>query len=117
MTAIPTGWMQTEVYLQARTVTKGANNADVVSWVDAASSEWAYLRESATAPAAGGPAAEALAAYARPAELWLHWRAGFDKSATRIRLVDGSRLLRIVGSAEVGRQDKIKLTVQEWGHE
>lgn len=117
MTAIPTGWMQTEIYLQARTVTKGANNADVVSWVDAASTEWCYLRESATPAGGSGPTGEAFAAYARPSELWVHWRDGFDKSQTRVRLVEGSRILRITGSAEVGRKDKIKCTVQEWAHE
>lgn len=114
--AIPTGWMDRQITLQSRAVTKdGATNADIVSWSDAVSPEWACVRESAMPAPTGGEAAVAAAGYARPSEIWIQWRAGFDKSATRIKL-DG-RILRITGSADVGRQDKIKLAVQEWAHE
>lgn len=107
------GQLDRRITLQQRTVTRDpAYNAEVVTWPDIAT-VWAKVVESSTAPGPGASGDVAL--YARPMKITIRWRAGIDKSTTRISYA--GRLLRITGTAELGRREGIELACEEWAHE
>ena len=102
------------ITLQRKTVASDpATNAEQVTWPDVAT-VWACVMESVISPNAIGPAAADIDSYDRPSELVIHWRADFDKSTMRVKY--GTRTLRIVASAEVGRKHYIKMACAEWAH-
>lgn len=102
-----------QIVLQVRTeVEDGPTGAKIATWGTHAT-VWARVRESATAAglSSGGP----METYARPHEVMIRWRDDFDKATMRISY--GGRILRVIGSAEVGRREALKLACQEWAHE
>lgn len=102
-----------QIVIQVRTETEdGATGAKLATWGTHAT-VWARVRESATA--AGLSSSGPMETYARPHEVLIRWRDDFDKSSMRISY--GGRILRVIGNAEVGRREAIKLTCQEWAHE
>lgn len=102
-----------QIVIQVRTETEDGDTGGKVATWGTHATVWARVRESATAAglSSGGP----METYARPHEILIRWRDDFDKATMRIRY--GSRILRVIGSAEMGRRDAIKLTCQEWSHE
>lgn len=102
-----------QIVIQVRTETEdGATGGKVATWGTHAT-VWARVRESATA--AGLSSSGPMETYARPHEVLIRWREDFDKASMRISY--GGRILRVIGNAEVGRREAIKLTCQEWAHE
>lgn len=102
-----------QIVIQVRTETEDGDTGGKVATWGTHATVWARVRESATAAglSSGGP----METYARPHEVLIRWREDFDKDSMRISY--GGRILRVIGSAEMGRRDAIKLTCQEWAHE
>lgn len=102
-----------QIVIQVRTKTEDGDTGGKVATWGTHATVWARVRESATAAglSSGGP----METYARPHEVLIRWRDDFDKDTMRISY--GGRILRVIGSAEMGRRDAIKLTCQEWAHE
>lgn len=102
-----------QIVIQVRTDTEDGDTGGKVATWGTHATVWARVRESATAAglSSGGP----METYARPHEVLIRWREDFDKDSMRISY--GGRILRVIGSAEMGRRDAIKLTCQEWAHE
>lgn len=109
------GQLDRRVTIQSREVTRdSATGAEVVTWSDAAT-VWAMVLESST-PGSDGPSAAGVqvSSYARPMKIRMRWRT-LDKSTSRISY--GGRILRITGTAEMGRRAGLELAVEEWAHE
>ena len=112
------GLLDRRITLQARAVSRdSATGAEVATWSDSAT-VWAQVLESSTAPTPGsmgrGQAGGEIAVYARPHRLRIRWRE-VDKATTRVSY-DG-RILRITGTAEIGRREGLELACEEWAHE
>lgn len=105
------GQLDRPIWLQLRTETRDpATNAPLFTWADSVQ-VFARIKESPT-DAAGNFAGEGgVEAYARPTRIFINYRE-LDKEATRVRW--GSRLLRIIGTAELGRRWRLELACEEW---
>jgi len=101
------------ITLQQRTVTRDALLGEVVTWPDLATVR-AQVIESSAPVAVNNAASDAVQLYARPHKIRIRFRE-IDKAAVRISY--GGRLLRITGTAELGRRERIELACEEWAHE
>lgn len=90
-------------------------NAPTVSWVPHGEKAWAQVIESSTEPGSNPGAAEGVAAYVRPTKVRMRWRGDIDRTTMRINF--GGRILRITGTAELGRRQELELACEEWGHQ
>lgn len=107
------GPLDKRVWLQLRTETRDvATNAQIFSWADQVQ-VWARVLESATDAGAGMQVEGSFEAYARPTRVFIRHRS-LDKATMRLRL--GSRVLRIIGTAEIGRRWRLELACEEWAH-
>ena len=88
--------------------------AEVRSWL-ATATVWASVRESSTSIEAGGAEGDPVAAYARPSKVVMRWRAGIARETHRLRI--GARVLRIIGTAELGCRQGLEIACAEWSHE
>lgn len=114
MTPMNDGERDRLIELQQRRVERDAAlGSEVVTWPKLAT-VWAKVIESSSVPGANHSATAEAALYVRPMKVRILWRA-LDTSSTRISY--GGRLLRITGSAEIGRRDGLELAVEEWAHE
>lgn len=112
--AFSAGELDRRITLQTRTITRGATLGDeVVTWPDG-DTVWAKVMESSTATTLQDTATEQAALYARPMRVRMRWRT-LDKTNTRLSY--GGRILRITGTAELGRRVGLELAVEEWAHE
>jgi head-tail adaptor len=108
------GDLDRRITLQTRTVQRGATLGDeLVTWPDG-DTVWAKVLESATATTLQDTATDQAALYARPMKVRIRWRV-LDKTNTRLSFE--GRLLRITGTAELGRRVGLELAVEEWAHE
>lgn len=104
-----------QVQLQVNTPTRDVSTrAEIASWADSGSPRWARVVES-VGPYRNADGAAERDTYGRPIEIWLRWFTGFDQDHTRV--VYEGRVLRIVGTAEIGRREFLKLACVEWAHE
>ena len=74
---------------------------------------WARVVESATA--GDQTMNDPVSSYARPTRVTIRYRSDIDNTM-RINL-GGSRLLQIIGTAEVGRREALQMACREWSHE
>jgi len=101
------------ITLQQRTVTRDSLLGEVVTWPDLATVR-AQVIESSAPVAVNNAASDAVQLYARPHKIRIRFRV-LDKASVRISY--GGRLLRITGTAELGRRERIELACEEWAHE
>lgn len=105
------------VNIETRSVTRDpVYGSQVETWTAATQDTWAAVLQSSTAAGILPNADDNVASYARPTKVWLRWRSGIDRQDHRVRLSDG-QLLRIIGTAELGRQEWLELSCLEWAHE
>lgn len=113
-TTITPGQLDRQVTLQQRSIARDpAFGAEVVTWSDLAT-VWARVVESSTPPPSGRGQAERVDAYVRPTKVYIRWRADVD---TTMRLSYGGELLKIDGTAELGRRQWLEMACAEWSHE
>lgn len=103
------------VTIETCSTVRGATYQEPAQTWAAQATVWAQVRESSTAPGTTDSATEAAALYARPMKVRMRWRDGLDKAATRLRYK--GRLLRITGTAELGRREWLELACEEWAHD
>jgi head-tail adaptor len=110
------GDLDRRVNIETRSVAReGVYGAEVETWTPAASDTPAKVWQSSTASGLGAGQPEGVASYARPTRVWLRWRAGITRENHRLRYA--GQLLRIIGTAELGRQEWLELSCAEWSHE
>ena len=108
------GDLDRQVTIQQRSVTRDATfGAEVVTWSDLAT-VWAKVAESSMATAANRGQPERVDAYGRPTKVYIRWRDDVD---TTLRLSYGGQLLKIDGTAELGRRQWLEMACAEWSHE
>jgi head-tail adaptor len=91
-----------------------AFGSEQVSWINWLPQVWARVWESTATP--GNPtAAQMVEGHVRPHRIRIRWREGIDQDLHRLNY--GGRLLRITGTAEVGRRQWLDLACDEWAHE
>ncbi len=111
MLSLGAGQLDRRIWLQARTETRDpATNAPLFAWANDVE-VFARIWESANDGAGQVGPAGGVETFARPTKIWIAYRA-LDKEAVRIRW--NTRLLRITGTAEVGRRWRLELACQEW---
>lgn len=115
-TPLPTGrQLDRQVTLQRNQPTRdGAFGASVDAWVTEVDNLPAHIVESPMPASAPGAVVGALNPYGRPDMVTIRWRV-LDKATHR--LVYGSRVLRIVGTAELGRRQWLQIACVDWSHE
>lgn len=110
------GELDRRITIETRTVVKdGTYGSQIETWTPAAHDIAAKVLESSTAAGLGAGVAESVATYARPTRIWVRWRAGVTRETHRVRYQ--GRLLRIIGTAELGRRAGLELSCAEWAHE
>jgi SPP1 family predicted phage head-tail adaptor len=110
------GELDRRINIESRSVAREATyGSEVETWTPAASDTWAKVWQSSTAAGLGAGQGESVATYARPTRVWVRWRAGITRANHRIRYA--GQLLRILGVAEIGRQEWLELSCAEWSHE
>jgi head-tail adaptor len=110
------GELDRRITLEVRSVVKEPTFGSVTeTWTPMAFSIAAKVLESSTEAGVSAGQSENVASYARPTRIWLRWRAGITRQDHRVRY--GSRLLRIIGTAELGRRAGLELSCMEWSHE
>lgn len=106
------GPLDRRVTIEALSVVRDADTgAEQRSWADVAT-VWAHVRESSTSNA--GLSGDAVAAYARPTKVRIRWR---DLSRETHRLSIGDRVLRIIGTAQIGRRVWLEMACEEWSND
>jgi head-tail adaptor len=119
LSTLAAGALDQRVNIETRTVTRDAvSGAEIETWTAAASSVWARVWQSSTAAGVdhGVLTAEGTTStYARPTRVWVRWQSGITRENCRIR--HRGELLRIIGVAEVGRQQWLEMSCMEWAHE
>lgn len=112
---MPAAEFDRRITLQQRLVMREPSmGGQITTWPDIAT-VYAQVVESSEMVAPADSATEPVQLYARPMKIRIRWRPGVDKSNTRI--VYSGRVLRITGTAELGRRRKIELACEEWAHE
>jgi SPP1 family predicted phage head-tail adaptor len=107
------GDLDRQVTIQQRTVARDATfGSEVPTWSDLAT-VWAKVSESSTQPGNRGQV-ERVDAYVRPTKVFIRWRADVD---TTMRLSYEGQLLKIDGTAEIGRRQWLEMACAEWSHE
>jgi head-tail adaptor len=102
-----------QVVIELATVTRHAETgAELTTWADYLT-VWGKVTESVGSGTAG-QAGAVVDEFGQACEVWVRWFAGFDRLRMRVRV--GTRPMRIVGSAVVGRSEFIKLALEEWSH-
>lgn len=110
--SVTTGQLDRRVTVEVRSVTRDAAlGAEEETWA-ADATVWARVRQSSTA--AGLSADDAVASYARPTKVVMRWRALTRQDH---RLVFDGQVMRIIGTAEIGRRDQIEVSCMEWAHD
>jgi head-tail adaptor len=110
------GDLDQRVNIETRSVARdGTYGAEVETWTAPASDTWARVWQSSTAAGLGAGQPESVATYARPTRVWIRWLAGITRENSRVRY--GGQLLRIIGTAELGRREWLELSCAEWSHE
>lgn len=113
---VPAGKLDRLIQFEVQTRTTDTRfNARVIEYVPYGAKAWAQVIESSAEPGANPAAAEGVAAYVKPTKVRIRWRGDIDK--TRMRINYGGRLLRIIGTAELGRREDLEIACQEWAHE
>lgn len=88
-------------------------NARTVEWVPLGR-VWAKQEESSFTPDANPGTPDGVVTYAQPSKYFIRFRM-LDKTRTRIN--HAGRILRIVGTAEIGRREWLELSCKEWAHD
>jgi head-tail adaptor len=110
------GTLDRRVTLEVRSVARDATfGSEVETWTALPFTIAAQVLESSTEAGISAGMSEAVASYARPTRVRLRWRAGITRENHRVRY--GTRLLRIIGTAELGRRAGLELSCMEWSHE
>lgn len=108
--------MDRRITLEVRSVVKDATYGSATeTWTPMAFSIAAKVLESSTEAGVSTGQAEVVASYAKPTRVWIRWRDGISRQDHRVRY--GARLLRIIGTAELGRRAGLELSCLEWSHE
>lgn len=104
------------ITLEVRSVVKDATYGSATeTWTPMAFSIAAKVLESSTQAGVAAGQAEGVASYAKPTRIWIRWRDGITRQDHRVRY--GTQLLRIIGTAELGRRAGLELSCLEWSHE
>jgi len=116
MITLGAGDLDRRITLESRSVAKDATYGSVSeTWSTLAAGIAARVLESSTEAGVATGQAEGVVSYARPTRIWIRWRDGITRQDHRVRY--GSRLLRIIGTAELGRRAGLELSCLEWSHE
>ena len=107
--------LDTQVYIQARNVTRGELGGKPAAWTTFAT-EWADIEEATSSRAPDERTEGEANLYGRPTTVKMHWR-GDVTAAHRLVEVESGRVMQIMGTAEVGRRRWLALAVREWSHE
>lgn len=106
--------MDRRITLQSRTVTRDeSTGAEVETWTAQADRLWAEVVQSTLKPTEDTTLQ--VASYGELVRIRIRWRAGIGRETHRVEH-DG-QILRIVGTAELGRRDRLELQCVEWSHE
>ena len=116
MITLGAGDLDRRISLEQRSVVKDTTyGSSVETWATLASGIAARVVESSTEVGVLAGQAEGVTSYARPTRIWIRWRDGITRQDHRVRY--GTRLLRIIGTAELGRKSGLELSCLEWAHE
>ena len=118
MSGIPVsaGELDQRVTFETRSVARDATfGSEVPTWTPDASDTWAKVWQSSTVAGLSAGQGESIVSVARPTRVWIRWRTGIDRTTHRLRW--RGQLLRIIGTAEIGRGQWLELSCAEWAHE
>ncbi len=106
------GKLDRRVLLEAKSITRDpAYNSEVVTWTPVAT-VWASVRD--VLSSSQESTANDLRLLTQPCRVWIRWRADVCTTLRVTLLGEGSRVMQIVGMAEIGRREGIELLCEKY---
>lgn len=104
------------ISIERKRVTRdGDFGSEQVTWSTRFAQVRARVWESSAPPSSNPTEAQMASGYVRPHRIRIRWRDDIDPTLDRVN--NRGRILKITGTAEVGRRQWLDLSCDEWAHE